>query len=478
MTFFYLCRMRNLFVLLLVWSSLYASAQSDVIINTVTLYIAEGRYNDAEKYLDSLLKESPNSIDAMMMKGNVLLNYSVMQTLPINTITPDDESIYSQDLVSLKTPIVIISRADAEKIDKLWKRCLQLDSSRLDIREGMCTLYGMADMKKELIDYLPAIAKAAKEKGNDFVYALIQYAQLLADRGDKEGSYEVYKKIASLYPSMPVVWCQLSTAYSATGDLVNAKIYADKSFATAPSELSACGDALDLYSVLGDYSKALSVMKNAAAHDSTFLAYPFYDGIYRYAHHDSTWRSKLIQYVKQFPVSPDSDILYTASRYMLASDFRDDYSDFARLLTFSNSDFYTGLLTERAMHDFKDSVLPSLAYAELMVLGHNYQKANTVYASLDKKKMQRDAALEYMLQYAFSLYCSKEYTKALPKWLELNKNPDPVLSPMSSYFIGQCYLKSGNKPKALGYFQTLIDTDTGTKYGYLAKLQMQKSMKK
>jgi tetratricopeptide (TPR) repeat protein len=428
MTFFYLCRMRNLFVLLLVWSSLYASAQSDVIINTVTLYIAEGRYNDAEKYLDSLLKESPNSIDAMMMKGNVLLNYSVMQTLPINTITPDDESIYSQDLVSLKTPIVIISRADAEKIDKLWKRCLQLDSSRLDIREGMCTLYGMADMKKELIDYLPAIAKAAKEKGNDFVYALIQYAQLLADRGDKEGSYEVYKKIASLYPSMPVVWCQLSTAYSATGDLVNAKIYADKSFATAPSELSACGDALDLYSVLGDYSKALSVMKNAAAHDSTFLAYPFYDGIYRYAHHDSTWRSKLIQYVKQFPVSPDSDILYTASRYMLASDFRDDYSDFARLLT--------------------------------------------------KKKMQRDAALEYMLQYAFSLYCSKEYTKALPKWLELNKNPDPVLSPMSSYFIGQCYLKSGNKPKALGYFQTLIDTDTGTKYGYLAKLQMQKSMKK
>jgi tetratricopeptide (TPR) repeat protein len=310
--------MRYLALAFLLFLGISASAQSDVIINTVTLCIAEGRYNDAEKYLDSLIKDNPGSIDAMMMKGNVLLNYSIMQTPPLNIITLDDETIYSQDLASLKTPIVQIPRDQVPKIEQLWKRCIELDSGRLDIREGLCTLYGMADMKKELIDYLPVMAKYGKEKGNDFVYALMQYAQLLAEREDHEGSYEVYKKIAALYPAMPSVWCQLATAYGANGDLINARIYADKSFEVKSPDMPACGDALDIYSSVGDYTKALSVMKTAS-HDSTFIVYPFYDGIYRYAHHDSTWRKRILDYVKQFNVAPDSDILYTASKYMLAN---------------------------------------------------------------------------------------------------------------------------------------------------------------
>ena len=463
------------FVLLLLGAS--AFAQSDVIINTVTVCIAEGRFNDAEKYLDSLLKENPNSIDAMMMKGNVLLNYSIMQTPPMNLITPDDESVYSQDIASLKNPTVLIPREKALKIEQLWKRCIQIDSGRLDIREGLCTLYGMADMKKELIAYMPVIAKAGREKGNGFVYALMQYAQLLSERGDKEGAYETYKKIAPLYPSMTSVWCQLATAYSANGDLVNAKLYADKSFVMPTPDIAACGDALDLYSVLGDYTKALSIMK-VASHDSTFIVYPFYDGIYRYAHHDSTWRKKILEYVRQFPIAPDSDILYTASKYMLAAEFRDDYYDFAKLLTFSNSDFYTGLIAERAMHDYKDSILPYMAEAELMVLGHNYTKANTIYASLEKMKLDPQVENEYKLQYAYSLYCNGAYMKALSKWEDLNQVTDPAFFAVTNYFMGECYLKIGNKSKATSYFQTLVSSTDESKYSYLAKLQLEKLYKK
>ena len=465
--------MKKLLVFILLLSGLSASAQSDVIINTVTLDIAEGRYNDAEKYLDSLIKDNPNSIDAMMMKGNVLLNYSIMQTPPLNIITPDDETIYSQELASLKNPIVLIPKDQVAKIEALWKRCLELDSARLDIREGLCTLYGMADMKKELLDYLPVIAKYGKEKGNDFVYALMQYAELLSERGDKEGSYEAYKKIASLYPAMPSVWCQLATAHSANGDLANARIYADKSFEVRSPDMAACGDALDIYSVLGDYAKALSVMKTAS-HDSSFIVYPFYDGIYRYAHHDSTWKKRLLDYVKQFPVAPDSDVLYTASKYMLASEFKDDYNDFTHLLTFSNSDFYTGLLTDKAMHEYKDSLLPYLASAELLVLSHNYPKANTIYAQLEKKKMDTVVKMEYQLQYAYSLYCGGQYVRAINKFIELHKIADPGIAAMTYYFMGRCYLKLGERDKAISYLQAVVSGNDESKYTFLAKLQLEK----
>jgi TolA-binding protein len=130
------------------------------------------------------------------------------------------------------------------------------------------------------------------------------------------------------------------------------------------------------------------------------------------------------------------------------------------------------------MHDYRDSILPYLAHAELMVLGHNYAKANTIYASLEKRKLESEAELEYKLQYAFSLYCAKEYTKSLAKWAELNKNQDVTLSAMTNYFMGECHLKSGNKTKAAGYFQVLIESSDQSKYGYLAKLQLEKLVKK
>ncbi len=468
--------MRNVFILLLFLISGSAFAQSDVIINTVTLCIAEGRYNDAEKYLDSLLKDNPNSIDAMMMKGNVLLNYALMQTPAQNTITLDDESIYSPDLASLKTPVVVIPGALVPKIEKLWKHCIELDSGRLDIREGLCTLYGMANRRKELIDYLPVIAKAGKEKGSGFVYALVQYAQLLSERGDKEGAYEAYKKIAALYPHTSSVWCLLASAYRSNGDLVNAKIYADKAFviaAASSADMAACGDALDIYSVLGDYATAL-VNMNIAGRDTTFHGYTFYRGIYKYAHHDSTWKAKMVEFVREYSATPDSDVLYNAATFMIAPWFKDDYNDFKRLLTYSNSDFYSGLILEKAISEHKDSIMPYLMEAQLLVNGHNYTKANKLYATVEKMTMNADLRNEYLLQYAFSLYCAGEYGKAQSKWGELSNEQDPIFVAMSNYFLGNCALRMGRKDTARKYFQTVIESKDQTKYAYLSKLQLEK----
>ena len=42
------------------------------------------------------------------------------------------------------------------------------------------------------------------------------------------------------------------------------------------------------------------------------------------------------------------------------------------------------------------------------------------------------------------------------------------------YFLGQSYLKSGNKAKAIEYFQLIVAGKDESKYAYLAKVMLDK----
>ena len=160
---------------------------------------------------------------------------------------------------------------------------------------------------------------------------------------------------------------------------------------------------------------------------------------------------------------------------MLSPQFHDDYHDFIRLLTFANSDFYTGLIIDKAVHDFKDSIQPYLEQAKLMVDGRNYPKANSIYASIEKKKMDAEFQLVYHMEYGFSLYCAGDYAKAISHFSKIS---DPAFMVIADYFVAQSYLKSGNKPKALGYFQVILESKDESKYSYLSKLTLEKINKK
>jgi len=133
------------------------------------------------------------------------------------------------------------------------------------------------------------------------------------------------------------------------------------------------------------------------------------------------------------------------------------------------------LVIDKAVHDYKDSIQPYLEQAKLMVDGHNYAKANAIYASIETKKMDAELQTVYEMEYAFSLYCAGAYAKAIAKF---NKVNDPAFIVISGYFIGQCYLKSGNRPKAVNYFNGILNSKDESKYSYLSKLTMDKLAKK
>ena len=180
-----------------------ATAQSEAIINRVTLHIAEGKYNDAERYLDSILHIEPRNIDALMMKGNLLLNYALMQKSEPDIITTADESIYSDTLATAANPIYILPRLTATKIEKLWLQCLVIDSTRLDLMQGLSTVYAMALLPKELLAMLPTMSHTATAagKGDKFAYTLMSYAIQLLYREDSIGYMTIYHKTTQLYPN-------------------------------------------------------------------------------------------------------------------------------------------------------------------------------------------------------------------------------------------------------------------------------------
>jgi tetratricopeptide (TPR) repeat protein len=253
--------------------------------------------------------------------------------------------------------------------------------------------------------------------------------------------------------------------------MANAKLCADKAFASPASDMRPCEDALDVYTLLGDYKKALSVMK--ASRDSSFRDYAFFDGVYRYAHHDSTWKKRLQEYVAQFHTIPDSNVRYMAAKYMLDKEFKGSYKNLFDLLGYSNSQFFIAQINDRMIHDYRDSIWPTLLLAERMGIGHHYAKEIEAYESLGSRRMVPETQLSYQIDYAFALYRTGMYAKSIEQWTELK----PVyewLGEVATYFIGRCYMKSGNKEKAIENLRAIVDKDTNSKYTEWSKELLEK----
>jgi tetratricopeptide (TPR) repeat protein len=471
------CRL-GVVLLLLIVSSFNTSAQ-EIVINNTTLLIAEGKYNDAEKYLDSIMRTEPQNVTALMMKGNVLLNYALMQTPAVQNITMDDESIFSRDVAALKNRTVIIPLATAQKVEKLWKQCLLIDSTRLDIRMGLCSLYGMAVMHNELLSYLPVMKSASKEKGNDFAFTLAEYARLLHERGDKEGAYLAYQKISGLYPTVSSLYCVMSAIYFADNDLLHAREYAEKGLGVAHPDLTACHDALDVYTAIGDPCKVLSVLK-VTDRDTNFSEYPFYQGLYKYTHRDTTWIKDIGVFLNQFPVAADSYPVFNAALYMVTDEFTEDYNGMMTLMSNGLNDYSTKLICERLIHDYPDSTVPYIIEAQVLINDKQYAMANGLLKTFTQKHPSQTDVLYY---YGYSLYNAGDYKTAIDKWtaylpVAKKSQQDVAKQDMALavpyYFLGQSYLKSGNKAKALEYFKLIVAGRDESKYAYLAKVMLDK----
>src|SRR5258708_6317596 len=85
--------------------SLNVFAQKEVI-SVATEFINQNKYDDANHYLDSVLKNDSKNVDALMMKGNVVLNKTYMDLPSAYFINSNDESVFDTSESAEKAKIL------------------------------------------------------------------------------------------------------------------------------------------------------------------------------------------------------------------------------------------------------------------------------------------------------------------------------------------------------------------------------------
>lgn len=117
-------------------------------ITVTTEFIKHRKWQQASHYIDSVIRKNPKDVDALMMKGNVILNYALDTTPPMQFAHyQSNASIFTggvKDKPRLLAPKTVYA------VERLWRKCLLLDSTRADISKGLCTIYAMALMRDSL----------------------------------------------------------------------------------------------------------------------------------------------------------------------------------------------------------------------------------------------------------------------------------------------------------------------------------------
>ncbi|MBS1683139.1 MAG: tetratricopeptide repeat protein [Bacteroidetes bacterium] len=461
---------KTLLSLLIVLLALSATAQ-EAIVNQATLLIAEGKYKDAESYLDSILHAEPKNVTALMMKGNVLLNYALIETPALHIISAEDESILSPDLAGLKDNVTVVPRAAAARIARLWLEGIAIDSSRLDLRKGLCSLYGMALMRDELMAYLPVMKEHTREMGGSFAYTLADYARLLHERGDTAGAYRVYHRIIELYPAEHGLNCTLASLYFSAGDVSHALGYSKRGLSTATMDRDACADAREIFTLLAP----IEIVPDMLEADTSYGDHFFYSGLLKFSKHDDGWKKDMNRYLGKFQVAADSNQVFEAALYLATDPEADTYNGLMSLLTYRIGDYGARLVTTRLRHDFADSTLPYIIEAQILINDKRYNDAASLLAGFMNSHTASADMQEY---YAYALYQSGDHKKSIAAWakyIELQKqagNTSDSILAVPYYYTARAYWLSGDKTKAGDYFGKILAGKDDSKYAYLAKLSL------
>lgn len=465
---------KTLLTLLVTIVVLTAAAQ-EAIVTQATLLIAEGKYKDAEGYLDSILRAEPRNVTALMMKGNVLLNYALLETPALHIISAEDESILTPDLAGLRDNVTVVPRYAAQRIAGLWLQGIAIDSSRLDLRKGLCSLYGMALMRDELIAYLPVMKIYTKDIGDNFAYTLADYARLLHERGDTAGAYLVYDKVMQLYPSVSGLNCTRASLHFSAGDLSHARIYAERGLRSPTLHKDACTDARDIYTLIAPVD-SVPPMLAATEPDTAYGDHLFYAGLYKYTHHDKAWKKDINLYLNKFKVAADSNQVFEAALYMATDPASETYHGLLSLLTYRIGDYGARLVTTRLRSDYADSVLPYIIETQILINDKRYKDAAGLLAAFMKIHAASPEVQQY---YAYALYQSGDHIASIAAWakyIDLQKKAgntsDSVLA-VPYYYTARAYWVSGDKVKAGDYFSKILAGKDDSKYAYLAKLSME-----
>lgn len=437
-------------------------AQSDVTRKVIPM-IADARFDDADTFLDSILKQNPKEVDAIMMKGNVLLNRHLLAKKHQPIFSNIDEDILQQEAPTLQQPQQIPDRNIADTVAKLWQKSLSLDTSRADINMGLCTLYGMSLQTDNLIKQLPKL-KAVSKRGDELAYLMEDYARLLRERGKTADANRVFASIVSLYPKLIEVKSDWAAEYMHIDDLKNALAKANEVLAAGISDKQVFANLTDIFVYSNRPDLALKTFEKYSKKDTSFHYAELYDAFYRFAKNDTTWKQKIQAQLAHPLFAQDTNDIVNLARFAVDTAFHEkDYNSNFSLLVAPLNTFSSWAVLTRGAQLFPDSAYWHLMLGEFYMIGKNYTKANEHFAKAISLPIDGQTKDDAKIIHAFSLYKAQKYEQATLLFRQIAGEDNLYKHQAALYFLGKMN-PSGNDWKELAKEEVV------SKYAQMARI--------
>lgn len=439
------------------------SAGSDAA-QVVGRLIGQGRLDEAAAKVEEYLAANPDDVDALMMKGNVILNRflnaagSGMTSLEVN----GDESIFSDATGYMKAKVVVVGPDTAREVAALWHRCLELAPGREDIHLGLCCLYSWALMKDELLAQIRVLASAFP--GDKDMYATTDYVRNIAERGDLAMSLDVARGLLAIYPGRSGLMSDVASFLASAGRLDEAGPLIDRAFAMKDRDSYVCGNYHYLHYVLGDYDKALEGLK--ADPKKASLA-TLFEALLRYSRGEEGWREGLAAFLQKPGTSKQAKTGKALAAFLLSDLNTGDYASYLASIDDERST-YPLLLVRRAMELFPREAAPRLRYGYAMAQERNYGEAVRALDPAffaDATAEDRESAA---LCRAWSLQDSGRAGEADPVWAALLSSPDAGTRYAAAWFHGKNLLAAGDRDGAIAAFSIAGSKEGASKGKYAA----------
>ncbi len=451
-------------------SAFFVKAQS--VIATTTQFIQQKQFSEATAFLDSLLKKEPRNVDALMMKGNVLLNKAWLEVPQRLALTTTNEAIYDTAVQSLKYLAPVVPAETEKQVEKYWRQCLKIDSSRVDIQKGLCALYAYALDKENLKKQIVVLKSLEPDADGEQAYRMAEYARSFIAAGQWEQGLEMYKYIATLYPALAGIRCDIASEYFDAGRINEALTWVDSVMLFKEVDESSFLNAAFIYSELGYFDNCAAVLMR---YDRTYGRHlsEFYNALQLFA--DSNY--SYVNSLAGFLMKTDSAAYYDEhqlGRAMLVFAQSFTLSDLQILIAGNIGDWYLPLFLQRGMRQFNTACEPFLMYGVFNGKVRNYAAAVQLLQEGENCRMAPAQTEYWMLQYGYALFMNKEADKSLSYLQPLLKSTNIYYRQAAAYFIANAAWEKGDKKSALQQWAALAKQSDVTKYSLLAAARTEK----
>ena len=450
--------MKNTLIAFLLLFHFFSNAQGvpiETIIEDIRALIKAGKLADAENLTNRYIVDDPVNIDLLMMKGNVILNKYIIEEQAQLSLRPNyEENIYKLGQLEKGPHPVTVDQKTARRVAKLWRAAATLDPSREDLHLGVCQVYAISGLKEELLAYLPV----AKEKAaglDELHIQLARYAQNLKERGDFEGSIEVYKKVAEMYPEYPGLTSDIAAEYFYAGQLDNAQTYLKKSLTVANADEATLGNAFFLSSLMGDYDTALEAIRRLPGNGDVL-----YEGILKFYRNEKKWEKTIKRFLEGNPDSSDAE----AAKVLIAKDFKLSIENYIGIIENDLGD-PTKILIHEKFRETKE-FLPAFNAAETYTYNQRYAAAVAIFSAIEARNfdLDTDDREQYLFYYAWALHQNGQKEESASKWEQLLESDDFYKKSAAHWFVGKYHYDQGDKPKGREYFAKMAVDPSASKY--------------